>query len=123
MRSQPRPQQGPETFHRVDVNFMKAIAVVVASILLLPVIDREVFVTPFLQSRVDVVLVGIDRGVQGNRGFEKRCDRCLLNVLQHVEHDLARTLNHSQNWWFLFRQSTPSAITFQTPPTTLPSFF
>jgi len=43
MRSQPRPQQRPEAFHSVDVDFAKPIAVVVASILLLPVIDREVF--------------------------------------------------------------------------------
>ena len=60
MRSQPRPEQGPVAFHRVDVDFAKPIAVVVASIILLSVIDREVLVAPFLQSRIDVVLIGID---------------------------------------------------------------
>ena len=123
MGSQPRVQEGPEAFHRVDVDFVKAIVVAIASRLFLPMIDREMFVTPFLQSRIDVVLVGVDGGAQGHRGFQKRSDRRLLNVRQQVEYDLTRTLNHSQNRWLLFFQSAPSAIPFPLPPPTLPSFF
>ena len=63
-RSQPRAKPGPKAFHRVDVDLVNAITVVVASILFLPTIDREMFVAPFLQLRIDVVLVGVDRGAQ-----------------------------------------------------------
>ena len=114
MRSQPRPEQGRVAFHHVDVDFAKPIAVVVASRLLLSVIDREVLVASFLQSRIDVVLVGTDRGAQS--------DRRLLHILQHVKYDLTSPLNHAQDWWLLFRQSAPSTIPFQLPPTTLPAF-
>ena len=40
------------------MHFVKTVAVVVAGILLLAVIDGEMFVAPVRQSRVDVVLVG-----------------------------------------------------------------
>src|SRR5687767_12344059 len=62
VRPQPGAQQGPETFGRVDVNLTEAIAIVVAGVLAAGVANGLVPITPALQARVGVVLVGVHQG-------------------------------------------------------------
>ena len=113
--SQPRSQQRPAAFPRIDVNFVEAVAIVVASVLAASVIDGEVLLAPFLQSAIDVVLVGVDRRAWGDGGSQKGGDRDWLDVRQQVPHNLARTLNPPQNRRLLFGQSAPPTSPFQTP--------
>ena len=39
MRAQPTPQERPKAFHRVDVHFAQAVAIVIAGKLASPVVD------------------------------------------------------------------------------------
>ena len=123
VRSKPGSQQRPAALHRVDVNFVEAVAIVVASIFPASVIDRVVLVAPFFQSAVDVVLVGVDRRAGCNRSTQKRTDRDLLYVRQQVHHDLSRALNHPQNRRLLLGQSAASTSSLQTPSSPPSAFF
>src|SRR4051812_47275700 len=58
MRPQPRAKQGPKAFHGVDVDLVKAIAVLVARIFTAAVTDGLMLVAPHRQTSVDAVLVG-----------------------------------------------------------------
>src|SRR5260221_14004184 len=97
MRAKPRSQQGPKTFHRVDVNFIQAIPVVIASVFTLTVTDALMFVTPLLQPAVDVVFIGVYTRAQHNRGLDQRLNRALLNVFQHPNDDVTTALDHAED--------------------------
>ena len=123
MRSEPGSQQGPATFHRVDVDFVEAVAVFVACVLLPSVVDRAVFVAPVCQSAVDVVLIGIDRRAGADCGFQDRPDRGLLNVGEHPEYDLSCALNHPEDRRLFLGQSAATAVPFQAPSSAESPFF
>ena len=78
--AQPTAQQGPRAFHRVDMHFVEAIAVVIPGILASAVANTAVFITPNGKPAIDVVLVSVNGGPRGNRRLENRLDRSLLNV-------------------------------------------
>ena len=123
MRSEPGSEQGPAAFPRVDVDFVEAVAVFIACVLLLSVVDRAMFVAPVRQSAIDVVLVGVDRRAGADRGFQDRPDRGLLNVGKHPKYDLSRALNHAEDRRLFFGQSAATAIPFQTPSSAESPFF
>ncbi len=62
--------------------------------------------------RIDVVLVRVDYRSKGNRSSQYRFDRGLLHICKHLNHYLARPLNHSENWRLLFLQGASSSIPF-----------
>lgn len=95
MRAQPGTQKRPKTFHRVDMHFMKAIAIIIASVFACRVIDRLVTEAPFFQPRLDIVFIGENQTTHLNSLFENRLDRFLLHIRQHVEDHLATALDHA----------------------------
>jgi hypothetical protein len=64
MGSQPGTKQGPETFHGVDVHFVKPVLIVILCIFTLSMMNHLMLITPFLQSSVDAVVVGINKRVR-----------------------------------------------------------
>ena len=74
MRAQPGTQQRPEALDGVDVNLVEAIAIVVASILPVGVIDCFVVKAPLRHAGVDGILIGVDEGAGSNSGFNDRLD-------------------------------------------------
>ena len=67
--SEPRTQQGPEAFQRVDMDFAEAVPILIAGVLTARMADRLVSVAPALQTSVDVALVGVDEGARGDDGL------------------------------------------------------
>src|SRR5947207_625978 len=87
--AQSSTEQRPEAFNRVDMNFAEAIAVLVAGELTGRMADGAMWVAPFGQSSVDVVLVGVDHRPRGDHLRDQGTDRDLFDVLEHPDHDLA----------------------------------
>ena len=97
VRTQPTPQQGPEPFPRIDVDFAEAVPVVISGVLTRSMAHRLAAVAPFLQAAVDVLFVNVNQRSLGDRPLDERADRQLFHVLQHPKHDLASALEHSAN--------------------------
>ena len=97
MRAQPGAQQRPEAFGCVDVDFAKAVPVLVAGILTSSVADRLVPVALSRQAGVDAVFVRVDEAARGYRGGDDRLDRGLLHVGQHMQHHLAAALDQAED--------------------------
>src|SRR3954467_7230902 len=75
VRPEPGAQQRPEALGRVDVDLAEAVAVLVTGVLAAAVADALVAVAPFVQTGVDVVLIGVDEGALGDGGLNDRLDR------------------------------------------------
>src|SRR5258708_2754050 len=112
MRTQPGAQQGSKAFHRVDVNFMKAITILIPRILACGVIDRFVVKAPLFQATVDVVFIGKNQAAYLNGLFEQWLDRGLLDICQHTDHDFPIALDHAQNRRFFTCKGAASACPF-----------
>src|SRR3954468_20430189 len=116
VRAQPGAQQGPEALGRVDVDLAEAVPVVVPCVLAAGVADRLVAVAPVLQTRVDVVLVGVHQGALGDAPLDDGPDRRLLPVGQHPQDDLAAPLQQAQDRRLVLRQRASSRRAPQATP-------
>src|SRR4051795_10199478 len=86
VRSQPGAQQRPDPLHGVDVDLAEPVAVVIPRVLAPGVAHRLVAVAPLVQAGVDVVLVGVDEGVPGDRGPDDRLHRLFLGTCPPPQH-------------------------------------
>src|SRR5260221_13663536 len=100
------------------MRFMKAIAILVACVFALRMIDRLVLVSPFVQSRIDIVLIGKNQAPDLNSQFEEGLDRLLLDIREHVQDDLSIALDHAQDRRFFTRQSPSPRLSFQSSAAT-----
>src|SRR5215204_4999273 len=82
-------------FHRIDVDFVETIAVLVARIFASAVADGLVLIAPHRQTSVDAVLVGVDHRAFDDDGRNDRLDRFRLHIGQHPKNDLAITLDQA----------------------------
>ena len=82
--------------------------------------DRFVLIAPALQAGVDAVLVGVDERAFGNRGRDDRLDRGLLHVGQHMQDDLATTLDQAEDGWLVLLQRAPARRPGQPPAASKP---
>ncbi len=118
VRSQPRAQQRPKPFHRVDVDLAEAVAILITGVFAAPVTDRLMSVAPDRQAGIDAILVRVDEGAGGDSGGDNRLDRGLLHVGQHAQHDLATALDQAEDGRLVLRQRAPSRRACQ--PATAP---
>src|SRR5918912_131439 len=86
MRTQPTAQQRPEAFHRIHMDFTKAIAVFMACKLASSVVDTLMVVAPNLQTGIDAVLVCIKQCAWMNGVFDQGLDRLLLHISEQMDH-------------------------------------
>jgi hypothetical protein len=115
MRSQPRTQERPEAFQRVDMDFMKTISILIAGVLACGVIDALVLIAPFRQAVIDVVCIGVDQTARrNNAGYHWQAGG-LLDIRQQTDHDLAILLEQPQDRRFFLRQGAPATLAFQSP--------
>ena len=84
--------------------------------------DRLVPIAPALQTGVDVVLVGADETACGNRGFDDRPDRLLLDIGQHLQHDLTTALDQAEDRRLLFRQRAATGRALEPTPSPVAAF-
>src|SRR5215510_4473848 len=108
MRAQPTPQERPKAFHRVDVHFAHAVAIVIAGKLASPVVDTLMAVTPGLQTGINAVLVCIHPCPWHDGVFNQGLDGLLLHVGQEIDDHLTATLQHPKDGRSFLRQgATP----------------
>ena len=130
MRAKPRPQQGPKTFHRIHVHFVKAIAIVISCIFPTAMTDTFMCIAPLFQAVIDGVFIRVHIRARSNRCLNQRLDRPLLDVGQHTNDHLSTALDHPEDRWLLsgkcpstalaFKASTPTATPFFTTSSGLP---
>src|SRR5262245_59790694 len=121
MWAKPRPQQRPKAFHRIDVQFMKAVAVVISGVIATAMTDRLMHIAPLFQAAIDVIFIGVDTSARRNHRFDQGLDRHVLDIFQHPNDRLTTPLDHPENRWFLCckRASSPLALepsASSTPP-------
>lgn len=99
------------------MDFMKAIAVLIAGRLPLAVADRAVRIAPCWQASVAVIRIGVDLSAGVKRGPKQRLDRGLLDVLQQADDHLAAALKPSQDWRLLrLQRAAPTGALQAAPP-------
>jgi hypothetical protein len=96
MRAQPGAQQRPKAFHRIDVNLMKSISILITGIFPSRMIDAFVLIAPFWQAIVDVVLICVNHTSGGNGFRDDGLDRLLLNIGEHFDENFAIALDETQ---------------------------
>ena len=110
-------------FHRIDVDFVETIAVLVAGILTPGMADRFMLVTPHWQTSVDAVLVGVDHRAFDDHSLNDRLDRLLLHIGQHAENDLAIALDQAQDRRLFLLQRATATHSFEPSAPPGPTFF
>jgi hypothetical protein len=85
MRAQPTPQERPKAFHRVDVHFAQAVAIVSAGQLASPVVATLMAVTPRLQTGINAVRIGIHPCPWHAGVFDDGLDGLVLPVGQAIQ--------------------------------------
>jgi len=123
MRAQPGAQQGPKPFGCVDVDFMKAVAVLVAGIFALRVTDAAMLVAPFRQAGVDIVFIRVDQRSFDDGRLDLWLDRRLLDIGQHVKHDLSAALDQTEDGRLLLFQSAAARRSLEAAAPARAAFF
>jgi hypothetical protein len=123
MRAQPRAQQGPKTFHGVDVHFMQAIAIIIPRIFPPAVTDGFMRIAPLFQAALDGIFIRVHTGPRRNRRLDQGLDGPLLDVCQHPNHDLATALNHAEDRGLLRSQGAAAALPLEASTPAAPPFF
>src|SRR4029453_13911528 len=117
MRAQPTPQERPRAFHRIHMNFTKAIAIFVSSEFASSVVDPLMVVAPGLQTGINAILVRIHTCPWTNRVFHERFDRFLLYISQQIDHHLPTTLHHPKDGRPFLRQGASASVAFEPTST------
>jgi len=111
----------PEALHRVDVDLLEAVAILVAGVLARRVVDRPVPIAPLGQASVDGILVGVDFRPGRDGPKDQRFDGGLAHVVGHADDDLARPLDHAENGRLLARPRAALPGTLQPTAARVPT--
>ena len=123
MRTQPRAEQAPHAFNRVDVDLVDPVAIVITRPFPVTVIHGDVCVAPGGHPGVDRVFIGVDDTAGLNGVQDMRLYGPLLNVVTEVERELSTPLDHPQHWRFVGRGGAASSLTLQSPSASRTMFF
>ena len=80
-------------------------------------------IPPLFQSAVDSILIGVHQCAGFYCGSDKWFDGGLLNISQHMDHNLTTTLNHTKDGRLLFFQSPSATGSSQPVPSSFTVFF
>jgi len=119
MRAQPTPQERPKAFHRVDVHFAQAVAIVIAGKLASPVVDTLMPVTPGLQTGINAVLICIHTCPWHDGVFDQGLDGLLLHVGQEIDDHLTATLQHPKDGRSFLLQGATTSFALEPASTSL----
>lgn len=114
-RTQPRPAQRPTAFHRLDVNRMNAIAVVIPCVFATPMTDRLVRITPRLQAAIDLVFIRGNTGTRRTRGLDAGLDRAVLDAFHQTHDHLTTPLTHPADRRCLGGKRPASPLALEPP--------
>src|SRR2546425_4812332 len=121
MGTKPAPQQRPEAFHRIHMDFTKAIAIFISGVLSSSMVYTLMIVSPDMQARINTILVCINKCTWNDGVFDKGLDRLLLHIGHHVDDDLTTPLNHPKDGRPLFVQCATATLSFESVSTSFAS--
>jgi len=123
VRPEPRTQERPEALNCVDVDFMVTVPVLVPGIFPGGVTHSAMSVSPLSHSAIDVVLVREHPRLGGDRRSNQGLDGHLLDVFEHSDENLPRSLDDTENRRFLLLESASSTGCFQAVSSSSTAFF
>ena len=88
MRSQPGTEQRPKALHRVDMNFMEAIPVLVAGVFTPAMTHRMMIKPPLLQRVIDGLFIGMDARSRRDERLDQGANRGLPDFLDPPDRPL-----------------------------------
>ena len=119
MRAQPTPQERPKAFHRVDVHFAQAVAIVSAGQLASPVVATLMAVTPRLQTGINAVRIGRHPCPWHAGVFDDGLDGLVLPVGQAIDDHLTATLQPPKDGRSCLRQGATTRCAWEPASTSL----
>lgn len=123
MRTQPRAEQAPHAFNRVEVNIVDHVAIIITRPLPVTVIHGDVCIAPGGQPGVDRVFIGLDDTACLNGVPDMGLYGPLLNVVIEVERELSTPLDYPQDRRSVGRGGAASSLAFQSPSASWTGFF
>src|SRR4030095_3752264 len=119
MRAQPTPQERPEAFHGIHMDFTKTVAIVVSRECASSMVDTLMVVAPGLQTGINAILVRINKCPWQDSVFHERFDRLLLYIGQQIEHHLTTALHHPKDGRPFLLQGPSASFAFEPTSTSL----
>src|SRR5262249_26767199 len=119
MRTKPAAQQRPEPFHRIHMDFTKAVAIVIARELASSVVDTLMVVAPGLQTGINTVLVRIHKCPCNDGIFDEGLNGLLLHIGKQVNHHLTTALHHPKDRRSFLLQGASPSFAFPSASTTV----
>src|SRR5262244_2698116 len=119
MRAKPTPQERPEAFHSIHMDFTKTVAIVIAGKLASSVVDTLMAVTPGLQTGIHAVLVCIHTCPWHDGACDQGLDGLLLHVGQEIDDHLTATLQHPKDGRSFLRQGATTRFALEPASTSL----
>lgn len=121
MRSQPGTEQRPKALHRVDMNFMEAIPVLVAGVFTPAMTHRMMIKPPVLQRVIDGLFIGMDARSRRDERLDQGANRGLPDILDPPDDHRAAALDHAEDRRLFRRQGPPTPRALQPAPPTPPA--
>src|SRR4029453_6066059 len=114
MRAEPTPQQGPEAFHGIHMDFTKAVAIFISGELAPAMVDTPMVVSPAMQASINAILVCIHTCTWNDGVFDKGFDGLLLYISQQIDHHLTTALHHPKDRWPFLLQCASTTFPLET---------
>src|SRR5215510_8385069 len=114
MRTKPAPQQRPEPFHGIYMDFTKAVAIFIASELSSSMIDTLMVVSPGPQAGINAIFIRVHKRIWNDGVCDEGLDRLLFHIGHQIDHYLTTPLNHPQDWWPLSFQGAKTTFAFES---------
>src|SRR5215510_4991608 len=114
MRAEPTPQQGPEPFHGIHMDFTKAVAIFIAGALAPAMVDTPMVVSPAIQASINAILVCIHTCTWNDGVFDKGFDGLLLDISQQIDHHLPTALHHPKDRWPFLLQGASTTFPLES---------
>src|SRR5438128_1015078 len=116
MRTKPAPQERPEPFHSIHMDFTKAVAIFVSSKFTPSMVDTLMIIFPDLQTGINAILVCINKCTWNNGVLDEGFYSLLLHIGQQINHYLTAALNHSKDGWSFLLQRPTTGFAFESAP-------
>src|SRR5712691_11262778 len=117
MRTKPAPQERPEPFHGIHMDFTKTVAIFISSELAPSMVDTLMIISPGLQTGINAILVRINKCTWNDGGFDVGLDSLLLHIGHQIDHDLTAALHHSKDGWSFLLQCPTTRFSFESAST------
>src|SRR2546428_12882374 len=117
MRAKPTPQERPEPFHGIHMDFTQAVAIFISSELTPSMVDTLMLVSPAMQASINAILVCINKCTWHDGVSNQGLNGLLLDIGQQIEHHVTTALHHPKDGGPLFLQCASATLSFEPAST------